>query len=580
MKTRKNNPAARNERGAALVTVLLISLLLLVASAGLLLEVSMNSANVTDATAEQQAYNAAESGIQSAINVLRGNTVPDPLIDTTRPATDLVNKISFRKAVTRSSSNLSSDPSEFARLSRWMNYNYTPSGASTADRITLNSGYQPFTGFAFRVEVSDPDNTGEIVSFTTEGRVYDIRDATWKNSITFGAGADTLTISFAGNTVNNLDVRSGSANTNFGSFRFSVTGAGASIPEDLRFEIRIRMTAPYTASKSIRGFLKAGSVSTSSVGTVRIDYDSPAYEIMGSLISLAADPQTPNAPNTGGGVSAVAGNMTQAEPYRVVVRSVGLGPRGARKVLEATIQKNFFNGMTAPATLTLMGPSTGAVFEPGNSTGTEYSGDDVVTNIIIPPIGTTNDANLAEVFAKTQRVPPNPYNGSVIGTPANISSELPFWLENPTNLHQTMMSLKLTAESSGRYFPAGSTPSSFGDNATARGITYVDGDCTLNGAGGGILIVTGKLTLHGDFDFNGLIVVTGAAGVDRSGGGNGTLQGNIVVAAYDPANQSAGFLPPIYDLSGGGTSEVVYNSSSLANGMVAVSNFVLAVAEK
>ena len=86
--------------------------------------------------------------------------------------------------------------------------------------------------------------------------------------------------------------------------------------------------------------------------------------------------------------------------------------------------------------------------------------------------------------------------------------------------------------------------------------------------------------IHGNFSFNGLIIVTGAAGVDRRGGGNGTLQGNIVVAPYDLANLSAGFLPPLYDLSGGGNSGVVYNSSSVANGMVAVSNFVLGVAEK
>lgn len=67
MQTKKNR---EKEKGAALVMVLMLALLLLIASAGLLLEVSMNTANVTDAIAEQQAYNAAESGIQSALNVL------------------------------------------------------------------------------------------------------------------------------------------------------------------------------------------------------------------------------------------------------------------------------------------------------------------------------------------------------------------------------------------------------------------------------------------------------------------------------------------------------------------------------
>ncbi len=61
----------KNERGAALVTVLMITFLLLVAVIGLLLESSTATANVTDATAEEQAYYAAESGIQSVVKVLR-----------------------------------------------------------------------------------------------------------------------------------------------------------------------------------------------------------------------------------------------------------------------------------------------------------------------------------------------------------------------------------------------------------------------------------------------------------------------------------------------------------------------------
>ena len=68
----------KNERGAALVMVLLISFLLIIAVGALLLEASMNTANMTDATAEEQAYYAAESGIQTAgagnrnVTIVRG----------------------------------------------------------------------------------------------------------------------------------------------------------------------------------------------------------------------------------------------------------------------------------------------------------------------------------------------------------------------------------------------------------------------------------------------------------------------------------------------------------------------------
>lgn len=141
----------------------------------------------------------------------------------------------------------------------------------------------------------------------------------------------------------------------------------------------------------------------------------------------------------------------------------------------------------------------------------------------------------------------------------------------------------------GRYFPSGVQPTTWGDNATATGITFCDGNCELGPiAGGGILFVTGTLTLRGNFSFNGLIVVTGQGGVIRSGGGNGTIQGNIVIAPYvnspiagnlSPAT-NAGFLAPQYNTSGGGNSTITYNSNNQLNGLTAISNMVLGVVEK
>ena len=570
MKTLKKR---EGEKGAAMVMVIMITLLLLAGVGGLLLEVSMNTANVTDATAEQQAYNAAESGIQSAINVLRGNTklAQSNLLDPTKPDTDPANQINFRRAVTTSTSNRTGDTSA-ARLSRWMNYNY-PNTSPQADRIKLNADYEPRSGYAFSLTVTDPDNTGNIITYKVQGRLYDPTLEKWTtNPVT----VDGVTISWTAPATNpkTLNVTSGSANTDYGSFNISGSG---SIPEDIRFEIIVTMTAPYSISRGIRGYVKANkTVDSTTYDTVEFDFDSQLSQLMGSLITMDGDPMLPDS----GGVMTLNANMTQAEPFRVVVNSIGYGPRGARKVLEATIQKNFFNGMTAPATLTLVGPSAGAVFKPGTSEVTQYSGKDVASTIIIPPIGTTNDANLETVLIETSKTGSTPFNGTITGTSANVEEEMPFWLQNPTNLHNTIESLKMTAIKSGTYYQGGAEPEVVGDNATARGLTFVDGDFELSQVGGGILVVTGKLTLMGNFNFNGLIIVTGAGGIDRDGGGTGNIQGNVIIAPYDKNNLDAGFLPPKYDISGGGNSAVKYNSSSVANGMVAVSNFVLAVAEK
>ncbi len=166
------------EKGAAMVMALLVSFLLLAASAGLLLESALNTQNVTDATAEQQAYNAAESGIQSAVNVLRGNVVPNPLLDTSKAATDPANKITFVKALKLSSSNTFGDPATVSRLSRWFDYDDTCS-----DRVVLGGvACNRQNGYGFAVALSDPDNTGTRLSFSTSGQLFDadIGDPTQK----------------------------------------------------------------------------------------------------------------------------------------------------------------------------------------------------------------------------------------------------------------------------------------------------------------------------------------------------------------------------------------------------------------
>lgn len=595
----------RDEKGGALVMAMLISFLLLVASAGLLLEASLNTANVTDAVAEQQAYNAAESGLQSAINVLRGNVAPSPLLDTTKAATDLANRITFNRALKLSSSNVAGDTSTVPRLSRWMSYNYTPTGSSNPDRVTIGTGsYAPQTGYAFDLSVSDPDNTGSLISFTTAGRIFD-SDAGFTDRRTYGSGANTTTFSYVPATVTDLNVSGGAAATNIGKFVITTTGTGATIPTFNRFEIRMTMTKPYNAYRIMRGYIETGSISSTS-NNVKLIIDSQTFTLMGSTINVnfngGAFVYFPNASpqrvgfeaptNIGDNVLSVT--MTAAEPTRLLLTATGYGPRGARKQLEAIIQKNFFNGLTAPATLALIGPPSTAtpattfLFDPGSSNVTSYSGDDVVSTDIIPPIGTTNQPNLDDVEASVDGQPPHPFNGNVIGTPADIGPENPDWLTSPAKLDVAIHSLYGVASSAGRYYGAGQDPPNFGNNATAQGITFVDHDATFTGSGGGILVVTGKLTLHGNFNFNGLIVVTGQGGVDRRGGGNGTLQGNIVVAPYlkglisdnQTPSISDSFLAPQYDLSGGGNSTITYNSSSVANGLIAVSNFVLGVAEK
>ncbi|HXL82265.1 MAG TPA: hypothetical protein VN951_15430 [Pyrinomonadaceae bacterium] len=153
----------QSERGAALITVLMMSALLLTAGGALILTTSLSGINTVDAAAEMQAYYGAEAGIQATLNVMRGNVLPNPLFVANPPGTVAPeNRIDFGKALTLSTSNLAGDPTTGGfpkRLSRWLTYDYTPSGGSYADRVGISNSYNPFGGIAYSVTVSNADTT-------------------------------------------------------------------------------------------------------------------------------------------------------------------------------------------------------------------------------------------------------------------------------------------------------------------------------------------------------------------------------------------------------------------------------------
>lgn len=140
----------KSQRGAALITVLMMSTLMLATGGALLLVTSLSNRTAIDATAERQAYYSAEAGMQDTLNILRGNVNPQPGM----PAGS---QISFLAAKTAASSNLPGDNSTTARLSGWLNYSYV--GANGDNRVPLTGNYSPLNGLAYSVQILDPDGT-------------------------------------------------------------------------------------------------------------------------------------------------------------------------------------------------------------------------------------------------------------------------------------------------------------------------------------------------------------------------------------------------------------------------------------
>jgi hypothetical protein len=87
-------------------------------------------------------------------------------------------------------------------------------------------------------------------------------------------------------------------------------------------------------------------------------------------------------------------------------------------------------------------------------------------------------------------------------------------------------------------------------------IDYVDGNLTLGPITGyGVLVVRGTLTIGGDYDWNGLILVIGSGAAVFNGGGNGQVNGAVFVA-----NTAGGTLnSPMTDYSGGGGNGIQYD---------------------
>lgn len=586
---RKNN---EQERGAALVTVLMISVLLGIACIAMLSAVGANSRNSTDVLSETKAYYAAESGLQATINVLRGNTCPNPLFatpigkcksppDTSKSDPD--NDISYTKAVDSLNSNITGEESMNARLSRWITYNYPTSG--TPDRVVIGllADYTPNSGEAYSVIVTDPDNTKEKTIFSTVGTPvsFPSADAADKITISF-TNVTNCTISFINNT--HCEPNANTPNPLLSTLQITTFGTGPTAPWTADILINYKITSPREGTRTLRGTISKAS----SAAAVVVKFSNNT--LMSSNIKLCQT-ATANPPcaafnqtlTLAAGVTTsvpIYMHTSALDPYRLKVTSTGYGSNGATKQLEAIVENNFFDYSLTPTPFMLQGNDQGLVFNPGDSSAFSISGVDAASGISVPSIGVINQTALTAVLNGL------PNNSTSITPPPAIITDVPEWLATPQKLDALVSRLRTTAQNSGRYYlnPTQNLEN-VGVYESGSGITFCEGNCTVGVDGGGILVVTGKLINVGGWDFKGLIIITGAEGWSRDGGGGGKVDGNVVIAPYKAADLAPNIfsLPPKYNVTGGGTSDITFNMINLdkaLNGTRAISDFMLGIAEK
>jgi hypothetical protein len=120
--------------------------------------------------------------------------------------------------------------------------------------------------------------------------------------------------------------------------------------------------------------------------------------------------------------------------------------------------------------------------------------------------------------------------------------------------------------------PGESLPSGALGTTSAPKIVVAKDDLTFSGDGAGILIVTGELTLSGNFSYDGMILVLGTGRVLRNGGGNGTIRGGILVGAYSD-NSPTFDLPSSFETNGGGNSLIQYCSDTIKKALAEIPAF-------
>lgn len=264
--------------------------------------------------------------------------------------------------------------------------------------------------------------------------------------------------------------------------------------------------------------------------------------------------------------------IANGEPTRLLLRVTGYGPKGAVKRLELLVKRTDFD-YSPPATILMIGASNGSsniTFSTGDSAAKTYSGhDNSPTGIVLPAFAatSTSDMNL-EITASNKNTVADPIATTV------YNSGLPSWLQTADQARAFLADQKANAINQGRYFTSFSGSSG---STSAPAFTFVDGDATLTG-GAGLLIVTGNLEMFGNPNFNGLILVLGGGTVNRDGGGNGNIDGAMIVAHF-AQNGNGPFLASSFNTNGGGNSTLQYDSDAVRKALDASGPLVLGVHE-
>jgi hypothetical protein len=558
--------ARNSERGAALITMLLVSILLLGAGGALIMTTMMSANNSIGSTAEMQAYYVAESGMQSALNALRGNA--EPLVTST-------DRMSFRTAIIPDISNGPANNGAL-RLAGWLPYN---------DRFDENSLVPVTLGTitgGYRVTVEDMDPNSHIVTFSTAAVITGSNVGTPAQR-TYGTvgGTDEVTVRFTDQASTTLTPDPHTfpltLDSALGSFVIerpvSSTADNVVIPKTT-FDVTISQTLPWVAETTIEGSFE-GEVDTNAT-TLKVTFNKAYAKADGTkfTLNLPSGNQVLDLTFAGtSGTTNVPVKVTSPDPRKLLIKSYGFGPQGAEKRLELMVNHVDFE-FEAPAGVTIRGADDCSPLnlDTGSSGAKWYSGiDHSGVDPQRPSFAVSGcDADDAAAGIVKHDTVVDPEIGTLQddASGANVV-EQPSFLDSADRARSYLNGLQAKAQTLNRYFNPGTGSTTINDSTDSGMFTFVDGDCTLQ-SGSGVLVVTGTLTMKGNTKFKGIILVLGEGVLIRNGGGNGDILGGITIAKF--GRTSGNFESPTFHTNGGGNSNVQYDSQSVSRGLSSGTN--------
>jgi hypothetical protein len=289
-------------------------------------------------------------------------------------------------------------------------------------------------------------------------------------------------------------------------------------------------------------------------------------------IGYTTDPHVTISGGGGTGATATAVLGRGANYGRVyLVTALGQTSTGARTMLQMETT-TALSGFHSTGALTIDGPNPNMQNMP-NSQNFDVNGNDAnscsqAEEPVKPAIGGYDDPNadpathsVDDIITALPDDRLDHYIGEG-GTPSvkNVYESLGETLGTPLGLKKLLEGVQSQRTNTGTTVDFGSP----GAHAT----NYIDGDATISGGtnGYGILAVTGRLTMNGNFTWHGPVLVIGDGILDFGGGGGGTIIGSVLVAKIypDPAHHAdsdllAGLADPTINWNGGGGNSILYD---------------------